>query len=99
MKLMDLTDSLEQVRDRESFLEFVRVLIRDREASVAGERESPSGPWEPDAGGWENSTIESFLDAALAWAESTGMGLGQGMSEGPSWQAFASFLYCGKVYE
>ena len=46
--------------------------------------------------GWNNVTIEDFLEAALAWAQSTGMGASQGE---PSWQAFAAFLYCGKSYE
>ena len=96
---MDLTDALEQVRDRDSFLAFVRALIHDREASVASERESPSSPWGPDAGGWENTTIESFLGAALSWAEDTGLEIQQGLPERPSWRAFASFLYGGKIYE
>jgi hypothetical protein len=96
---MNLSDALDQVRDRDSFLEFVRALIRDREASVASEHESPGSPWGPDAGGWENLTIESFLGAALSWAEDAGLEIHQGLPEEPSWRAFASFLYCGKIYE
>ena len=87
------------VHDRESFLEFVRALAEDRRASVAAEREAPSSPYGPQAGGWENLTIEDFLEAAVAWAESSGMGESQGLPPGPSWQAFASFLFCGKIYE
>jgi hypothetical protein len=96
---MDLYEALEHVHDRSSFFDFVRALIADREASVAQERQNPSGPYGPDAGGWENITIEGFLEAALAWAESTSMGVTQGLPEEPSWQAFAVFLYCGKIYE
>ena len=87
------------VHDRDSFLAFVAALVEDREASVAAEQVSPSSPYGPDAGGWENITIESFLFAALRWAESTGMGESQGLPGGPSWQAFAAFLICGKGYE
>ena len=87
------------VHDLDSFLAFVAALVEDRETSVAAERVDPSSPYGPDAGGWENITIESFLFAALRWAESTGMGVRQGLPAGPSWEAFAAFLLCGKVYE
>jgi hypothetical protein len=88
---------LDQVSDRESFFRFVRALIADKEDSAARERLSPSSPYGPTANGWENGTIEAYLDAALAWAESTNMG--QGLPAEPSWKSFADFLYCGKIYE
>lgn len=87
------------VHDRESFLAFVWALAADRRASVAAEEASPSSPYGPQAGGWENITIEAFLEAAAAWAASSGMGERQGLPPGPSWRAFANFLYCGKIYE
>jgi hypothetical protein len=91
------------VHDRESFLGFVRELLADREAAVEAEKRKPTDPrflgLVPDAGGWYNFTIESYLDAALRWAESTDMGESQGLPPGPSWQAFASFLFCGKICE
>lgn len=98
---MEAADPLDpdSVHDRESFFAFVRTLIADRQASVATERGAPSNPYGPDAGGWENVSIESFLEAALAWAESTSMGVSQGLPSEPSWRAFAAFLYCGKIYE
>jgi hypothetical protein len=87
------------VHDRESFFAFVAALVKDRRASVAAERVAPSSPYGPDAGGWENVTIEDFLESALAWAESTGMEESQGLPAEPTWRAFATFLYCGKIYE
>src|SRR5262245_15112752 len=69
--------------------------VHDRESLQI----TPSSPFGADAGGWENITIEQFLDAALAWAESTDMGVSQGLPAVPSWRAFAVFLWCGKVYE
>ena len=91
------------VHDRESFFAFVRALVADREAAVEAERQKPTDPrivgLVQDAGEWYNFTIESYLDAALTWAESTGMGESQGLPAGPSWRAFAAFLYCGKIYE
>lgn len=85
------------VHDRESFLAFVAALAADRRAAVAAEKESPSSPYGPDAGGWENLTIEDFLEAAIAWAESGGRPWP--FPAEPSWRAFATFLYCGKIYE
>jgi hypothetical protein len=38
--------------------------------------------------------IESFLDAAVAWAIDS-----EELPNEPSWRAFATFLYCGKIYE
>lgn len=90
---------LEQVTDRESFFAFVQALIDDREAAIKQEKVTPSEPYSPDAGGWENVTIERYLDAALTWAKATNMGISQGFPEEASWRAFAVFLYAGKIYE
>ncbi len=87
------------VRDRESFFAFVAALAADRRASAAADRIVPGSPYGPAAGGWENVTIEDFLEAALSWAESTGMGESQGLPTAPTWRGFAAFLYCGKIYE
>lgn len=97
---MDETDlDWQRVTDRESFLTFVRALMADRQDSLAREATHPSSPYGPQASGWENVTIEAFLEAALAWAEDTRMGKEQGMDGGPSWQTFALFLSAGKWYE
>ena len=87
------------VHDRESFLAFVAALAADRRGSVAAEETTPSSPYGPATGGWENITIEDFLEAALAWAESTGGDEGQDLGPEPTWTGFAAFLYCGKIYE
>lgn len=89
-----LVDYLDSVRDRETFLDFVWALVKDREDSVKKEEADPSSPFEPDANGWENITIERFFEAALAWATDSGK-----LPEEASWKAFAEFLYCGKIYE
>ena len=82
---------------------FVRALVADREAAVEAEKRKPTDPrvlgLVPDAGGWYNFTIEAYLDAALRWAEDSDMGESQGLQAGPSWKAFAAFLFCGKIYE
>jgi hypothetical protein len=102
---MEAADPLDPdtVHDRESFLAFVRALVADREAAVEAEERKPTDPrilgLVPDAGGWYNFTIESYLNASLSWAEDTGMGVSQGLPPEPSWRAFAAFLLCGKIYE
>jgi hypothetical protein len=96
----ELIDKLAKVIDAESFLDFVRALIADREAAVAAERTQPrSPPYGPDAGGWENDRIEAYLFGASAWAESTDFGVRQGLAPGNLWARFANFLYAGKIYE
>src|SRR5262245_2911582 len=90
---------LELVEGPESFLEFVRALVADRTASVATESVSPSSPYGPEANGWENTTIERFLGAAVAWAEDSRFGESQGLQGENAWRVFATFLYCGKIYE
>lgn len=86
---------LERVDDQASFLAFVKALAEDRRAKAATEAAHPYGG-QPD--GWENVTIDSYLDAAVAWAEDS-RGLPTGLASEPSWRGFATFLYCGKIYE
>jgi hypothetical protein len=93
-----LIEQLEAVVDRESFLTFVKALIADREGEVQKEQENPSSPWGAGANGWENGTIEGYLEAAVAWAEDS-REQPLGLPEEPAWKAFATFLYCGKIYE
>lgn len=95
---MELHEHLEQVTDRESFFDFVQALTKDRISAARQEAEHPSSAWNAP-GGWENWTIEAFLESALAWAKDSNMGQSQGLPEEPSWKAFAVFLYCGKIYE
>jgi hypothetical protein len=87
------------VNDLESFLAFVLALAADRRASVEAEQIAPSSPYGPDAFGWENTTIETFLEGAYDWAKTTKMGVTQGLPAEPSWRAFAVFLNCGASYE
>lgn len=97
---MDLEDILDRVNSRESFLAFVRALMEDRKDETRKESVNQSSPWGPGVNGWEHYDIESYLEAALAWGESTSAESHQrSLPEEPSWKAFAEFLYCGKIYE
>ena len=97
-----MSDSLhrlvESVNDEETFLSFLIALARDREASVAAERKSPSSPYGPDAGGWENTTIETFLECASAWGTDTS-GSELALQSSNPWNRAAKIVYAGKFYE
>lgn len=92
---MELNEALARVDGPQTFLEFVRLLIADRE------KESGQFPDEFGRGvnGWENHTIEDFLEAATAWAVDSDFGGNGGSTEVSPWNLFAGFLYCGKIYE
>lgn len=92
---MDLDEMIEEVDGPESFLSFLRLLLADRRAEDANDIDACGrGP-----NGWENHTIEAFLEAAIAWGEDTNIGATQGMSDFSAWQRCAALLYCGKIYE
>jgi hypothetical protein len=94
-----LDDLLPVVNSERSLLDFIAALVRDRQDAIAAEKRNPSSPYGPDAGGWENTSIDAFLEAAAAWAESTNFGLTQGLDPDNPWRRFAAFLYSGKIYE
>jgi hypothetical protein len=96
---MELHEQADAVHDGHTLLEFVKALVADREDELAKEPLSPSSPNGAGANGWQNGTIEGFLSAASAWAESTKFGKTQGLSDTNPWRQFAAFLYCGKIYE
>jgi hypothetical protein len=95
---MTLDDFLEKVNDQKSFLEFARALQADKEDENRKEKESPSSPYSSGWNGWQNSSIETFLDAAIAWADASNFGENFETVDN-LWKKFALFLYCGKIYE
>ena len=85
----------DSVHDEKSFLTFVAELAEDRRQA----NRIDEGPYGAPRG-WQNDTIENFLEAALAWAEASNFGRTQGLSdETNTWRRLAVFLYCGKIYE
>ena len=96
---MDLFEQADAVHDQRTLLKFVKALVLDREDEVAKEALSPSPSQDSGANGWENGSIEAYLDAAGRWAETTNFGQTQGLSTANPWRQFAAFLLCGKIYE
>jgi len=96
---MELVEHLDRVADQRSFLAFARALAQDRAAATQVADTSSALPYGPDSAGWESASIESFLEAAVAWAEDSGFGANQGLAGASMWKQFAAFLYAGKIYE
>ena len=96
----DPVELLEKVNDRESFLTFVKALIADREDEVRKDAKNPD-PWlDMGSNGWQNHSIESYFESAVAWYESTGCGEPDSEDKPVSpWRHFTYFLYAGKIYE
>jgi hypothetical protein len=92
---MDLSEMANKVNSKEAFLEFVRALAADRAEQEKLEQKSPSNPYGPAALGWENDSIEAFLDAVQAWVSASG----DKIPEKPDWRTFARILHAGKFYE
>ena len=90
--LFDLAD---KVTDEASFVEFIKALALDR----AAEKTISTSPYGPGANGWENGNIETFLEAASAWACASRGGLvGYDLPSNP-WKRCADIFLMGKHYE
>jgi hypothetical protein len=70
---------IQRIETKQDFLEFVAALAQDS----------------ADGAGWQNGSIDSYLDAMHAWASDSG----ERVSHQPSWRTFAEILYAGKIYE
>ena len=95
---MELNDLLEKVEDEKSFLIFVKALLNERLEDIELERKNLSNPFNSSHKGWENLSIENFLEASIAWADDSNFGKSKNITEN-LWYKFAVFLYCGKIYE
>lgn len=92
----DLWDELEKVQDRDSFVRFLGLLGEDFALEKQIEAVTPSPPFSSGALGWENGSIEAFLDAACSWGKSkTPL-----RPHNPNpWRECAEIIHMGKIYE
>ena len=95
---MELYELVEQVTDWESFLAFVESLRADRALADAEEAKGLSNWFDEGARGWQSGTIESFLEAGVAWARAADLCSAEDDASS-LWRHFAHFLYMGKTYE
>ncbi len=94
----NLKAKLEAVRDEDSFVAFVSTLAADRADEVRKEKESRSSHYGPGVNGWENATIEAYLESAASWAEDWKTSPQYRPPDNP-WKRCAEILYAGKSYE
>lgn len=92
-----LEDYLDDVHDRATFLEFVWALIRDCEETTQRENQAPQEQRGYGAFGWQNDSIDAYLAASMACLKANETR--DDFLRDPSWNGFANFLYCGKIYE
>lgn len=91
--MTDTIDLCEAVHDEATFIVFLSALMADFQKSQKIEAAKPSSPYGPAANGWENTTIDGFLEAATAWAHASSQ------KDENSWRRVANILYAGKIYE
>lgn len=96
---VDLSALADDVNDERSFIEFLVALGKDREQSNPAEQATSDSPSGSQGSGWENSTIESFLDAAVAWAAATESGTEYYSRPDNPWTRMAQILHSGKFHE
>ena len=87
---------LREVRDRESFIAFVRALADERSRAEEIEKTEPKRYSVDGALNWKNADISSFLYAGLDCFTEKPL---RPAEKEASWKAFAHFLYCGKIIE
>jgi hypothetical protein len=96
---VDIDELLARVRDEASFIRFIEALGADFARERLLEQTSPSSPYGPGALGWENASVDAFLDAAASWAESSTRHAQADVVVSNVWQRCAAILLAGKFYE
>ncbi|HEV3340409.1 MAG TPA: hypothetical protein VG125_08630 [Pirellulales bacterium] len=89
-------DLLPLVKDKDSFMAFVRVMADEREEAAEWEHDHPESYQIDGAMGWKNADLPSFLYAALDYFEVKPF---HRPEASPSLRMMADFLYCGKIIE
>ena len=94
--MIDEYEIFDSIIDEKTFIIFCKYLLKDKQEDSVNENNHPSSPYGPTKNGWENITIEAFIEAAIAWAEDSDFGKTQNLNV---WQKFAQFMLAGKSYE
>ncbi|HWH89688.1 MAG TPA: hypothetical protein VNV36_23300 [Pseudomonas sp.] len=96
---VDLYELLESVNDEQSFIGFIQALGSDFSNERVLEKMTPSSPYGPVALGWENGSVDTFLDAAAAWASANSRNSLSNAPVSNVWLRCATILLAGKFYE
>lgn len=94
-------DLLEAVRDKASFITFLKALSRESDLADEELKANPGKYSYTSVFGWENGSIGAFLDASAAWLEDQAPDSDFRIQDGPSvtWKEMAEIIYAGKIYE
>lgn len=90
-----LREVADNVLDEATFLVFITLLAADSKMSQA----LGASPYGPKARGWENTTIDQFLEAAAEWGNASAEGLKYYEPPSNPWRRAAHILLAGKSYE
>ena len=95
---VDLTKMAELVRTEADFLRFMKALLadwQDEQEQLKANPNTQNGT--PGPNGWKNETIGAFLDAMIAWTESSDH---THQHNAPAdWRSFALMVLAGGRYE
>ncbi|MER8595435.1 hypothetical protein NKH33_28460 [Mesorhizobium sp. M1182] len=93
---------LDRVEDLPSFVRFLDALRNDREDADRKEALRSAGP-DISWNGWENNSLATFLESAVAWAVTWSKDSRRGdpalLANDNPWRAAARIIYAGKYYE
>ena len=95
----DLIAAAEVVADERAFVRLLQLMVLDRQDEQQKELARPSSPCSAGANGWENYSIEAFLEAAAAWAEATSRTTTLGAEASDAWRRAAMIVVAGAFYE
>jgi hypothetical protein len=95
----DLASAAEAVSDERAFIRLLQMMALDRRHEQQKELTSPGLPYSAGANGWENGSIEAFLEAAAAWAEATSQTNNLGAEASDAWRRAAMIAVAGAFYE
>lgn len=92
-------NAAEKVHDLDTFISFLEALFVDWEEAVAAEKRDPSSPYS-SMHGWENTSIGTFLNAAVAGARDNNLEKPGGLhADENAWRQAAAIILLGKLYE
>jgi hypothetical protein len=89
--MQDLEACVQRVKDKDTFISFLRILITD---------------FENNRSNWENKTLGSFLESMHGWLEDMDLeeyyariNSSEVMHEKTNWRVFADVLVAATIYE
>jgi hypothetical protein len=90
---MEPAFALKRVQTKQDFIQFLEALLEHRREADALARRAPPEGFDVGPGGWENWTVEEFLEAMHGYA------VDSALPDAPTWHDVGRLLLAGKGYE